>query len=59
MTAIDCLRILRKGFLVLIVWNLILTGTLLVQFSNNQQKELNQQICNLEAIPPYEIIEEF
>ena len=59
MTAIECLRILRKGFLFLIVWNLILTGMLLIQFTNNQQEELNQQICNLEAIPPLEIIEEF
>ena len=59
MTAIECLKMLRKGFLVLIVWNLILTGTLLIKFTNNQQEKLNQQICNLEAIPPYEIIEEF
>lgn len=59
MTAIECLKMLRKGFLVLLLWNLILTGMLLIQFSNNQQEKLNQQICNLEAIPPLEMIEEF
>ena len=57
MTAIECLRILRKGFLVLLVWNILLTGTLLIQFGNKQEEELNQQICNLEAIPQYELVE--
>lgn len=56
MTAIECLKILRKGFCVLLIWNLILTCTLLVQCSGRQEEKLNQQICNLEAIPEFEII---
>lgn len=51
MTAIECLKILRKRVCILLVWNLILTGTLFVQFCNEQAEKLNQQICNLEAIP--------
>lgn len=63
MTAIECLKMLRKGFLVLLVWNLLLTGSLLVQFGNKQAEKLNQQICNLEMIPDtapeFEIMEEY
>lgn len=57
MTALECLKILRKGFICLLVWNLLITGVLLVQFSNKQEEKLNQQICNLEAIPEFEIVE--
>lgn len=62
MTAIECLKILRKGFICLLVWNLLITGVLLVQFGNKQEEKLNQQICNLEAIPndnvpQFEIVE--
>lgn len=58
MTAIECLKILRKGFIFLVIWNLLLTGYLVMQFNNVQEEKLNQQICNLETIPPYEILEE-
>lgn len=51
MTAIECLKMLRKCFLVLLVWNLLLTGALLVQIGCMQAEKLNQEICNLEAIP--------
>lgn len=57
MTAIECLKMLRKGFIFLLVWNLLITGTLLVQFGNKQEDELNTKICNLETIPDYEIVE--
>lgn len=57
MTAIECLKMLRKIVLVLILWNLLITGVLLMQFYNKQNEKLNQQICNLEAIPTFEIVE--
>ena len=57
MTAIECLKMLRKIVLVLILWNLLITGILLMQFYNKQNEKLNQQICNLEAIPTFEIME--
>ena len=57
MTAIECLKILRKGFILLLVWNLLLSGVLLMQFEQKKEAELNQQICNLEEIPQYELME--
>lgn len=51
MTAIECLKMLRKGFICLLLWNLLLTGTLLVQCTNREEAKLNEQICNLEEIP--------
>lgn len=57
MTAIECLKMLRKIVLVLILWNLLITGVLLMQFYSKQNEKLNQQICNLEAIPTFEIME--
>ena len=57
MTAIECLKILRKGFICLLVWNLLITGALLVQFGNKQEEKLHQEICNLEAIPEFELVE--
>lgn len=57
MTAIECLKILRKGFICLILWNLLITGCLLVQCNHKQEEKLNQQICSLEAIPEFEIVE--
>lgn len=57
MTALECLKILRKGFICLLVWNLLITGVLLVQFGNKQEEELNQEVCNLECIPEYELVE--
>lgn len=59
MTALECLRILRKGFLCLFIWNLVITATLLLQYFDSQNEKLNTQICNLEAIPDYEIVEEY
>lgn len=61
MTAIECLKLLRKLVLVLIVWNIMITGTMIKQYCNAQEEKLNQQICNLEAIPntppQFEILE--
>lgn len=57
MTAIECLKILRKGFVFLLIWNILLTGVLCMQFSNKQEEKLNQEICNLECIPEYELVE--
>ncbi len=57
MTAIECLKILRKGFLVLIIWNLILTGVLLTQCTTRQEEKQSEVICNLEAIPQFELVE--
>lgn len=61
MTAIECLRILRNGFIYLVIWNLLLTGVLLIQFSNKQAENLDKQICNLEmipdSVPSFELIE--
>ena len=58
MTAIECLKILRKGFICLLVWNLLITGVLLVQFGNKQEEKQAEKICNLECIPPFEMLEE-
>lgn len=58
MTAIECLKILRKGFLVLLVWNLILSFCLVAGYIEKKENERFQKICNLESIPPYEILEE-
>lgn len=57
MTPIQLLKILRKVVCLLVLWNVLLTGVLFFQFNNHQETELNQQICNLEAIPQYEITE--
>ena len=57
MTPIQLLKILRKLVCLLVIWNVFLTGTLFIQFNNHQTEELNQQICNLEAIPQYELME--
>ena len=57
MTAIECLKKIKKIVLILILWNLLITGVLLVQFYNKQNAKMNQQICNLEAIPEFEIVE--
>ena len=61
MTAIECLKMLRKAVLILIVWNIMITGNMIKQYCNEQNEKLNQQICNLEAIPEtppqFEILE--
>ena len=57
MTALECLKILRKGFIFLLVWNLVLSFCLVTGYMEKQTEELNQKICNLEAIPEFEIVE--
>lgn len=57
MTAIECLKMLRKLVLFLIIWNLVLTFCLVAGYLEKQADKFNQQICNLEAIPNYEIVE--
>ena len=57
MTAIECLKILRKGFIFLLVWNVVLSFCLVAGYMEKQAADLNQKICNLEAIPEFEIVE--
>ena len=58
MTALECLKILRKGFIFLLVWNVVLSFCLVAGYIEKQETEHFQKICNLEAIPPYELLEE-
>lgn len=51
MTPIQLLKILRKGFICLIIWNLLITGFLFNQSNKKQEEKINEQICNLELIP--------
>lgn len=61
MTALECLKILRKGFIFLLVWNVVLSFCLVAGYMEKQENNLNQQICNLEmipdSVPEYEIVE--
>jgi hypothetical protein len=62
MTAIECLKMLRKLVLLLLVWNVVLSFVLVAGYMEKQADKFNQQICNLEAIPNddvphYEIVE--
>lgn len=62
MTAIECLKVLRKTVCFLLVWNLLLTGSIIYQHTQKQEEKMNQQICNLECIPndevpQYELVE--
>ena len=51
MTALECLKILRKGFIFLLVWNIVLSFCLVAGYMEKQNDKLNQKICNLEMIP--------
>jgi hypothetical protein len=57
MTALECLKILRKGFIFLLVWNVVLSFCLVAGYMEKQTEELNQKICNLEAIPEFDLVE--
>ena len=57
MTAIEWLKLLRKVVIFLIIWNLVLSFCLVSTHLEKQATELNQQICNLEEIPQYELVE--
>lgn len=59
MTAIKCLKILRKTVCFLLLWNLIITGVVICQYTNNQTDKLNQQICTLEEIPNYDTVPDY
>ena len=54
-------KMFQKLVCFLLVWNLLLTWSLVVQFCNKQADKLNEQICMLEEIPTnppeYEIVE--
>jgi len=52
------LEIMRKLVCLLLMWNLALTAGLLISFNQKNETDLNTKICNLEAIPPLELIEE-
>ena len=51
-------EIMRRFVIGLFIWNLILTVSICVDKYQQCQAEQEQIICNLEAIPPYELIEE-
>ena len=53
------LEIMRKVIIGLIAWNGLLSLCFGLYIYNQTQEELNTKICNLETIPPYELIEEF
>ena len=57
MTALECLKMMRKFVLLLLVWNVVLSFCLVAGYMEKQTDKLNQQICNLEAIPDFEIVE--
>ena len=58
MTAIECLKMLRKLVLLLLVWNIVLSFVLVAGYMEKREAEHFQKICNLETIPPFEILEE-
>lgn len=49
------LLIMRKLICFLLVWNLLLTGALLIRFDKTQETKLNTEICILEEIPMEEL----
>lgn len=51
MTALECLKILRKMVIILIVWNVLLTGFIGYKVFEEKQAALNDKISNLEMIP--------
>jgi hypothetical protein len=57
MTVFECVKNLRKMVLLLLVWNVVLSFCLVAGYMEKQTEELNQKICNLEAIPDFEIVE--
>ena len=58
MTALECLKMLRKLVVLLLIWNVVLSFCLVAGYMEKQEIEHFQKICNLEAIPPYETLEE-
>lgn len=51
MTALECLKILRKMVIILIVWVVLLTGFIGYKVFEEKQAALNDKISNLEMIP--------
>lgn len=51
MTALECLKIFRKIVIILIVWNVLLTGFIGYKVFEEKQTALNDKISNLEMIP--------
>lgn len=51
MTAIELLKALRQGFLVLLIWNFILSGIIIFDKVSENQEELSTRICQEELIP--------
>lgn len=51
MTALECLKVLRKLVVLLLIWNVVLSFVLVSEYMTKQDDKLKQQICNLEAIP--------
>lgn len=57
MTAFEWLKLLRKLVMFLLVWNVVLSFCIVAGYMEKQAADLNQKICNLEAIPEFEIVE--
>ena len=53
------LETMRRIICGLCIWNLVLTAGFGIFLHSHFERQLNSKICNLEAIPPFEIIEEF
>lgn len=51
MTALECLKILRKMVIILIVWVVLLTGFIGYKVFEEKQAAMNDKISNLEMIP--------
>lgn len=51
MTALECLKMLRKLVTILIVWNVLITGFIGYRVFDERQAALNDKISNLEMIP--------
>lgn len=51
MTALECLKMLRKLVIILIVWNVLITGFIGYRVFDERQTALNDKISNLEMIP--------
>ena len=50
-------KMFQKLVCFLLVWNLLITYALLVHYEVKTEEKINEQICNLEAIPQYELME--
>lgn len=57
MNTIECLRIMRKAVCLLLIWNVLITSVMVGQYAKYRADKLSEQICALEEIPQYDIVE--